>query len=68
MMNAMTVLAILMHDLGHGPVFTSLESVLVDKVHHEHISMLQTKVHESIEARRSPRGRAPKESPMPCMT
>lgn len=34
------VLAILMHDLGHGPFSHALEGVLMRDVHHEHISML----------------------------
>lgn len=34
------VLSILMHDLGHGPFSHALESVLVSKMPHEHISML----------------------------
>ncbi len=34
------VLAILMHDLGHGPFSHALEGVLIEQTHHEHISML----------------------------
>jgi len=34
------VLAILMHDLGHGPFSHALEGIIVKGVHHEHISML----------------------------
>ncbi len=34
------VLAILMHDLGHGPFSHALEGIIVKGIHHEHISML----------------------------
>lgn len=34
------VLAILMHDLGHGPFSHALEGTLVQELHHEQISML----------------------------
>ncbi len=34
------VLAILLHDLGHGPFSHALEGIIVREVHHEHISML----------------------------
>ena len=34
------VLAILKHDLGHGPFSHALEGVLAEGIHHEHISML----------------------------
>ncbi len=34
------VLAILMHDLGHGPFSHALEGLIVKGIHHEHISML----------------------------
>jgi hypothetical protein len=35
-----TVLAILLHDIGHGPYSHALEFTLVDGVHHEEISLL----------------------------
>ena len=34
------VLAILMHDIGHGPFSHALESIIVKNIHHEYISML----------------------------
>jgi len=35
-----TKLGILLHDLGHGPFSHALENVLIDKTHHEVISLL----------------------------
>lgn len=36
-------IAILLHDLGHGPFSHALESVLMENVHHEEISLLLMK-------------------------
>ncbi len=33
-------IAILLHDIGHGPYSHALEQILVEKVHHENISLL----------------------------
>lgn len=36
-------IAILLHDIGHGPFSHALESVLVKDFHHEHLSLLMMK-------------------------
>src|SRR5690606_36846567 len=33
-------IAILLHDIGHGPFSHTLENTLMEKVHHEEISLL----------------------------
>ncbi len=35
-----TVMAILMHDIGHGPFSHALESTLVENLHHEQLSLM----------------------------
>lgn len=35
-----TLIAILLHDIGHGPFSHVLESTILQKVHHEHLSLM----------------------------
>ena len=45
-----TTLAILLHDLGHGPFSHTLEFALFDNVHHEHVSIaLMKRINEKMD-------------------
>jgi HD superfamily phosphohydrolase len=48
------MLAILMHDIGHGPFSHALESMLMDDWHHENLSLLlMNKLNDEFEGKLS---------------